>query len=320
MPMLWWAEYCRNANGYFGSTATTNREGNPTGINTWTRFLVKLLHGPAEYKWYKINIFVQWLPTSQQTVILLFDAPSSLQKLLPSPFLDGLSRDDLVDPFWIYPRLIEEVVRHQDAAVWAARTQVRTVEKARALVDHPGHDFAQLHDLARHMIHISETLDVSVKTISGILRGHQASSMNTTGVTQPPHRIASQAIHERLIFLENMLENLRHRSISNKQRLDNEVQLAFHMVTQYDATLSLKLNQSMQSDSSAMKTISLLGLTFLPATFISAIFSMSFFTNDAEAGWTMSSRIWIYWAFAIPVTLLTTGLWFSFQRGWLGSR
>jgi hypothetical protein len=59
-----------------------------------------------------------------------------------------------------------------------------------------------------------------------------------------------------------------------------------------------------------MKTISILTLVFLPATFISALFSMSFFNFDSDYGWQMSDRFWIYWDVAIPVTALTVGSWY----------
>ncbi|KAH8729984.1 hypothetical protein BGZ61DRAFT_447230 [Ilyonectria robusta] len=41
---------------------------------------------------------------------------------------------------------------------------------------------------------------------------------------------------------------------------------------------------------------------------------MSFFFYDADVGWTMSSKIWVYWAFAIPVTLATSGFWYCWQQ------
>ena len=77
-------------------------------------------------------------------------------------------------------------------------------------------------------------------------------------------------------------------------------------------------------------------MLFLPGTYISvrtlregtrwtcannrqALFSMSFFhfTPSADGGseqWTVSPKFWMYWAVTIPVTALTVGIWFVFQR------
>jgi hypothetical protein len=53
----------------------------------------------------------------------------------------------------------------------------------------------------------------------------------------------------------------------------------------------------------------------MPATFISALFSKSFFKIDDNTGeWSVSQEIWLYWVIAVPVTLLTAGSWQRWQR------
>ncbi|PSN59119.1 hypothetical protein BS50DRAFT_580199 [Corynespora cassiicola Philippines] len=60
-------------------------------------------------------------------------------------------------------------------------------------------------------------------------------------------------------------------------------------------------------------------MAFLPPTFISAVFSMSFFNyspaQDGQANaWSISDKFWIYWAFAVPLTCLTMAVWFWQQN------
>jgi hypothetical protein len=139
----------------------------------------------------------------------------------------------------------------------------------------------------------------------------------------------------------------------------------------------VQISTNTATDSAAMKTISVLGLVFLPGTFIcvcpfpplptnpfsylppfpllpltpyppsplsaltiavtvtahhpsqtkltpprkKAIFSTTFFnftpaiqSPDGHPHWTMSSEFWIYFAVAIPVTLLTIAFWFIWIR------
>ncbi|KAK1721316.1 uncharacterized protein BDZ83DRAFT_630143 [Colletotrichum acutatum] len=78
-------------------------------------------------------------------------------------------------------------------------------------------------------------------------------------------------------------------------------------IAQKDAKLNLKIAgdqrriaHASKSDSQAMKALSLLGAAFLPGTFIASIFSMSFFDFQTQAH--ISSKIWIYFAFMIPLT------------------
>ncbi|KAF7558201.1 hypothetical protein G7Z17_g11 [Cylindrodendrum hubeiense] len=303
MPALWWTTFCRKSNGYFGCETTSD---------TWTRFLVKLVDNKAQHQWYKLNIFVRWLAATQQTIVLMMDAPPALKAKMPVPLLETPSKQHLADPYWIYIQLIEEVVGLQDEAVWTTRTHVRNAEKRRVTTASPTPNYAYLHDLARHIIHVSETLDLTIKTTGSVLQQHTAFMQD--GSRTLPSKAAYRNIHERLLFFEQMFEALRCRASSNKERLQNEIQLAFNVVAEYDAGISLEIGRATQSDSAAMKTIAFLTLAFLPATFISAIFSTSFFSYDAGGGWTMSSKIWVYWAFAIPVTLITCVLWYFWQQ------
>ncbi|EHK22089.1 uncharacterized protein TRIVIDRAFT_222470 [Trichoderma virens Gv29-8] len=63
-----------------------------------------------------------------------------------------------------------------------------------------------------------------------------------------------------------------------------------------------------------MKSLTLLTIVFLPATFISALFSTTFF-SFAEDGWQFSNKFWIYWAIVIPLTIFMLFVWW-----WLRER
>jgi hypothetical protein len=53
------------------------------------------------------------------------------------------------------------------------------------------------------------------------------------------------------------------------------IQQAFSSVAQYDSRIGVRISKATQVDSAAMKTISVLGLVFLPGTFI-CVRSLSF--------------------------------------------
>ena len=94
--------------------------------------------------------------------------------------------------------------------------------------------------------------------------------------------------------------------------------------------------RSMQQDSTAVKTLSVLRLVFLPGTYVSvsdtpalqnaqgmlrsqALFGMSFFSfvpdRSAQAGsWAVSSSFWVYWVVTIPVKLGSEVMWHLWQR------
>jgi Mg2+ and Co2+ transporter CorA len=100
-----------------------------------------------------------------------------------------------------------------------------------------------------------------------------------------------------------LLTNLTNRSASNEARLRNEINLAFNVVN--------------QQDTKSVRIISIVTLAFLPATFVSTLFSMSFFRQPTdERGWGLSPMVWIYFVISVPLTGFTIALWIWGPRIW----
>ncbi|KAJ5946653.1 hypothetical protein N7454_003492 [Penicillium verhagenii] len=322
MSKLWCLDHLKNANGYFGCEATRN-EGSVTGFNTWSFFEVK--HVPEDrtkYYWSKINISTRWLSSTNQMGIFLFDPTDKVLDPLLHP-----DQRQLNDPFWIYTGVLQEVARLQEIAVWEIRHHVRNIEKEaekeakareeekrinpNSLGKRPKPDYRRLHDIARHAIHVTETLDVAVQNVDHIIRQHEMYMHTRRDQYAPntPQDVSFEDISSRLSFFQSHIESIRHRSISNHKRLQNEIQLKFNEVAQYDAGLTVEISRAARSDSATMKTLAFVTLTFLPPTFICALFSMSFFNYDRDTGWAVSDKLWIYWVFAVPTTIATALLW-----------
>ncbi|KAI9777572.1 MAG: hypothetical protein M1816_004633 [Peltula sp. TS41687] len=208
--------------------------------------------------------------------------------LLPRRLLDDFGAEILDDPYWIHALLVEEIVRLQDKAVWAIRDLVRETEKNRTSTkkpkpEKPRPNYPLLHDIARYAIHVSETLSLAVNTIQSILREQEQFISHISDADRKMKAVSKQ-IHRRLLFYDQMLLSLRSRSASNKERLLNEIGLAFNTVARYDSHIFVEIILATQSDIAAMNGVAFVTLNFLPATFISAIFSMSFFNYSADSG------------------------------------
>ncbi|KAH7064322.1 hypothetical protein BKA63DRAFT_525191 [Paraphoma chrysanthemicola] len=314
IPNTWWSPACRRSNGYFGHENTQNADGSLNGCNSWLKAQVKQTHeatpkGQKDYIWYKFNIFVRWIAATKQTVLLIFDPTPAVRKRLLRADLykvDVIARND---PYWIYSILLEELVDLQDKAVWGIRNIVRQTELLRSAPGAPQSEFTRLHDMARHAIHVSETLDVTVTTIETIATCHDT-YVRSSFVTDEQTRNAHSTLRSRIQFHNHMIRSLRYRAASNKERLSNEIQYVFNAVTQYNSRISVEIGRAAQSDSAAMKTIAFLTLTFLPATYVCAVFSMSFFNYNPESEtWKVSKEFWLYWVVAIPITVATALTW-----------
>ncbi|KAK7961168.1 hypothetical protein PG988_012382 [Apiospora saccharicola] len=310
MPEEWWSGHHRNANGYFGCVEQDT--GGVSTIDTWGRFQAKMVRGASDFEWEKIHLFTRWVPSLNQTMIVLLDmSPSVVDRLLTS--MAKSDRNQHSDPFWVYTLIADELANLHDESVWAIRTHVRNIEKGEKPQGQQHPDFRRLHDLARHAIHVTETLDVSMQTLAAVLSQHK--EMRPEADKKEEQRVWKN-VRQRLLAHKQVVDNLRCRSQSNQDRLQNEIQLAFNLVALEDSKTSIGISRAAKTDSTAMKTISILTLIFLPPTFTCAVFSMSFFNYDAGGrGWTVSPQIWIYWAFAVPLTVLSAAMYYVWQAG-----
>lgn len=67
-------------------------------------------------------------------------------------------------------------------------------------------------------------------------------------------------------------------------------------------------------DGSSMKTVAVLTMAFLPATYLAALFSLPTLESRGK------SEFWMYWAATIPLTLATFLVWAMLtQRQWVNT-
>ncbi|KAJ5951271.1 uncharacterized protein N7479_009684, partial [Penicillium vulpinum] len=311
MRESWWSDHYKRSNGYFGCE-TTRHAGMVTGINTWAYFEVKQLFKNRNYEWNSLNVFTRWVALTKQTFVLIFDPNFPVEKEIMKGVLN-LNLSLLDDPYWVYPILLDRVAHLQESAVWLIRHQVRVIEKRIDVTPENASSqyFRELHDIARHAIHVNETLDVAVQSIESI-QMHHANLVAST--TYDPDPTVGQDLRAELEFFRVFIANLRHRSISNDKRLQNEIQSAFGITAKRNAETSVEIGRAARMDSAAMKTIALVTLIFLPPTFISSVFSMSFFHIDDNNAWGLSNEFWVYWVFAVPITVVTVIVWQRWQH------
>jgi hypothetical protein len=207
-----------------------------------------------------------------------------------------------------------------------------------------------MHEIARHLIHNTEMLTTALSVVEGMMK---ECDLTCSGSSDQ----ASSACLRELHFVSSLMKALLHRSSALEKRMENEIALvsisrhafsiarydgqlsetqAFHTNAQHDTFIASQIALTSQRDGQTTKGISILGMVFLPGTYISvralregprwtcadnqqALFSMSFFhfAPSADGGseqWTVSPKFWMYWVVTIPVTALTVGIWSIVQR------
>jgi hypothetical protein len=63
------------------------------------------------------------------------------------------------------------------------------------------------------------------------------------------------------------------------------------------AKVDVDFAKAAKEDSSAMKTIAIMTMAFLPATFFAALFALP------------SPQWWVYWTYTLPTTVLVFAIW-----------
>ncbi|KHN99540.1 Mg2+ transporter protein, CorA-like/Zinc transport protein ZntB [Metarhizium album ARSEF 1941] len=124
----------------------------------------------------------------------------------------------------------------------------------------------------------------------------------------------------RLEFYRVKLKGLENYIHTTLERLKVQREALYNIMSQREARLNLeiageqrRIAHASKRDSTAMKTISLMGTLFLPGTYLASVFSMTFF-NFQETAHPVSVNLWIYFAVTVPVTAAIVAIWVWFDR------
>ncbi|KAE9365450.1 hypothetical protein N431DRAFT_430947 [Stipitochalara longipes BDJ] len=110
-----------------------------------------------------------------------------------------------------------------------------------------------------------------------------------------------------------------------RERIKTRINLSFHLSTQADNEINLQISNATKSiahdaqrDSSSMITIAAVTMFFLPGTFISAFFSMTFFNfqedNTGNQQFQVSDKWWYFVAATVPLTAVVFVVWIFWQK------
>lgn len=129
-----------------------------------------------------------------------------------------------------------------------------------------------------------------------------------------------RSLSARLEFYKTKLKGLENYIHTTLARLKVQREALYNIMSQREARLNLeiageqrRIAHASKRDSTAMKTISLMGTLFLPGTYLASVFSMTFF-NFQEAAHPVSTGLWIYFAVTVPVTAAIVAIWMWFDR------
>ncbi|KAK4863266.1 hypothetical protein LT330_002044 [Penicillium expansum] len=218
-------------------------------------------------------------PADETNILLCFDLDDELVLRLRRLLHNADLRDWKKEPFLMLESALSIVVDQCEEDLWSFQKPVRDIEKTRGqevfkqtgsfdndetfefLVER----YTRLHELSRHVIHISETMDAASSNLGAIVRDHDLWTRSNT-----PSSAATKRLSKALLLRENMIHNLNFRAKAFVGRMDNEIKCASNFVAVADSNISKGILKQTRNEGKVLSdTVSALTLLFLPSTFIS---------------------------------------------------
>jgi hypothetical protein len=180
--------------------------------------------GKIDYHWLRLSFSQTWK----------FSGQSDMLCFMPSNARDGFEEwwmseaTDVVagSPLAIYAKALEYVTSTFDYAVWSWRNIVRDREKNREEIQDQQEQkywVISMHEIARHIIHTSEMLEMTSHTFDMIL-----AETNTLQKQKHPSdsaRLSYNLAFEKIKYLRAMLKCIHLRSQALEKRNQNEMNL-----------------------------------------------------------------------------------------------
>ncbi|KAF8533922.1 hypothetical protein BDD12DRAFT_913790 [Trichophaea hybrida] len=162
-------------------------------------------------------------------------------------------------------------------------------------------DFQRLHNLAKHIIHLKEGSDAILYSLEALQKGHKDMHMG--------EGMVRNATKKSFDYTANLFWSTNVRLSALEKKVDNIINLAFHLVGQQDTRQAKIDSKIFLKDSANMRVIAVVTMLFLPGTAIATLFGSNFFSMSSSGKFVQSGDFWIFWVVALPVSIITFLWW-----------
>ncbi|KAL5322616.1 hypothetical protein ACEPPN_010589 [Leptodophora sp. 'Broadleaf-Isolate-01'] len=306
------------------------------------------------------QLVMKYVPKTYTThALLVFDPQYNspeIKNLIPSLHSDmGTCSHPLVLPLYLAKEHIDHcAARIHDQNCKLDEMQIMTGQYSS---DHyvPAVDLLMLEftEMTRLLNSSAEVTTHQVFTLKGfattlpVLKawGISLSQLNSGGEDRDAFLVEQELMLDELEYLRGVIVASLIHAEHVEKRIETYRQLVYQLMAQKDSKTNIELAKSSaaiakaskedgavmrqialetKKDSSAMKTIAMLTMFFLPGTFVAAIFAMPVFEWDGSGSPVFRSGFKRYWAITVPLTVTVFLLWGAATilpwRSWLFER
>ncbi|KAK3360498.1 hypothetical protein B0T25DRAFT_447036 [Lasiosphaeria hispida] len=266
----------------------------------------------ANYKWHRSAFFVRKNRDGDVAMVCFGASGSStVRKRLADFIAAGSWKHVNSEPLVLFDLVLEALYNDVDETVWKLNDVIGPLEHHILDTAQPGRmarsakdiNFAELHNNAKHVIHVAEAIEscffVLESIITRIGKRHPAwPSVNTPADEVPIQEQLKDCLQHRLSLFKST--DLRLSSL--RKRIDNMITLSFNLVTQQDSSM-------IRHDSASMNIIAFITIFFLPTACVATVMGSQLFITDLNTmGITMSPLFISLWWVVIPMTVFVTGV------------
>ncbi|KAL7773123.1 hypothetical protein CFE70_003087 [Pyrenophora teres f. teres 0-1] len=180
------------------------------------------IHGPQSgrhgWEWYEMGFFACWSQLGSIT-LLCFDLPAKTQLEIQST----ICPQDVsgICPYAMFSLVSDALLRLYDDSVWAVRNHISQWEARRSQET----DYFLLHEVARHGVHVSETLNAAMRSLDAMQHHRERFHTANHFVRDSNGYKHWDKVRSRFEFQLRFLEGLLQRSEANNARIQNEITL-----------------------------------------------------------------------------------------------
>lgn len=160
--------------------------------------------------------------------------------------------------------------------------------------------FGTLHRYANDLAYLKETVESNLLVTEAILDRMGGRNLQHTTHTDPPPT-ENDLLKEGLLYHQSLFRSTQLRLSSLDKRVQNAINLAFHMVTQQDSLI-------MMHDSASVTILTAVAAVFLPISTIAAIIGSQLFVThqDDQGNWNIIATPLIRYLYlvGIPMTVV----------------
>jgi hypothetical protein len=241
IPACTWTQQYRKATGYFLAHELEQLDGQVSSYNTSFRFLIKSVIAEdltypgmkprPTYGWTETGFWTQWKPSHSSVLLCMIQDEETLGIWddICKSMQDGKAKLAMAGPFDWHRFVLPVITQAFDESVWKCRDHIRQLERHRPTISSARPQYADMHEIARHSINISEALSMSLNVLAGMSREIQ--NFERTRICLEQGFAFDHTKPSRFLECQRTLLECAHgRSQALTSRLQNEINLVNNIV------------------------------------------------------------------------------------------